>query len=327
MPLKKTPDVIDAIEKIMKHDVAGDPMSGLRWTRKTRLKVAQQLTRTGIPIGKTTVGVLLKKMDFSLRVNRKKLCSGNQTPEKRRIRNMQFGYIRRMREQFSAQAHPVISVDTKKKENIGNFKNAGAAWEHESRPVNDHDFASDAIGKGIPYGLYDVNKNAGFVTVGTTHDTAEFAVDSIKTWWQQIGKSEYKNSRQLLILADSGGSNAARSTMWKYYLQKKICNPFKLSVTVCHYPTGASKWNPIEHRLFGPISKNWEGIPLKTLETVLKYIRSTTTVAGLKVKAILNRKKYETKQKLTEEQAKEVNVQYHNKLPKWNYTIKPKNVK
>lgn len=183
----------------MKHDVAGDPMSGLRWTRKTRLKVAQQLTKSGIPIGKTTVGVLLNKMDFSLRVNRKKLCSGNQTPEKRRMRNMQFGYIRRMREQFTTQAEPVISVDTKKKENIGNFKNAGTA----------------------------------------------------------------------LILADSGGSNAAKSTMWKYYLQKKICNPFKLSVTVCHYPTGASKWNPIEHRLFGPISKNWEGIPLKTLETVL----------------------------------------------------------
>jgi hypothetical protein len=324
LQLKKTPDVIDAIEKIMKHDVAGDPMSSLRWTRKTRLKVAQQLTKAGIPIGKTTVGVLLKKMDFSLRVNRKMLCSGNQTPEKRRMRNMQFGYIRRMREQFSAQAYPVISVDTKKKENIGNFKNAGAAWERKSRPVNDHDFASDASGKAIPYGLYDVTMNAGFVTVGTSHDTAEFAVDSIENWWQQTGKSNYKNAKQLLILADSGGSNAARSTLWKYYLQKKICNPLKLSVTVCHYPTGASKWNPIEHRLFGPISKNWEGIPLKTLETVLKYIRRTTTETGLKVKALLNRTNYETKQKLTEDQANEVNVQYHNKLPKWNYTIKPK---
>lgn len=307
----------------MKHDVAGDPMSGLRWTRKTRLKVAQKLTQSGIPIGKTTVGALLKKMDFSLRVNRKQLCSGNQTPEKRLLRNQQFNYIRRVRERFTKQGFPVISVDTKKKEMIGNFKNNGATWEQKSRPVNDHDFLSDASGKGIPYGLYDVNKNAGFVNVGISHDTAEFAVDSIAAWWQTAGKPQYKKAKQLLILADSGGSNAAKSTMWKYYLQKKICNRFKLSVTVCHYPAGASKWNPIEHRLFGPISKNWEGIPLKTLETVLKYIRKTATETGLKVKAVLSRKKYETKQKLTKEQAAKMNVEHHNKLPTWNYTINP----
>jgi hypothetical protein len=319
--------VIDAIEQIMKHDVAGDPISGLRWTRKTRLKVAQQLTKSGIPIGKTTVGVLLKKMDFSLRVNRKKLCSGNQTPEKSRVRNRQFGYIRRMREQFTEQGNPVVSVDTKKKELIGNFKNDGDTWERESRAVNDHDFPSDATGKGISYGLFDVNKNTGFVCVGTSHDTAEFAVDTIEAWWKQIGNSTYKNKDQLLILADSGGSNAAKSKMWKYYLQKKICDSYKLSVTVCHYPTGASKWNPIEHRLFGPISQNWKGVPLQTLETVLKFIRTTTTETGLKVRALLNRKKYETKQKLTKDQAEKLNVQYHNKLPNWNYTIKPTNVK
>ena len=311
----------------MKHDVAGDPISGLRWTRKTRLKVAQQLTKLGIPIGTTTVGVLLKKMDFSLRVNRKKLCSGNQTPEKRRVRNRQFCYIRRIREKFTEQGYPAVSVDTKKKENIGNFKNNGTTWERESRPVNDHDFASDATGKGIPRGLYDVNKNTGFICVGISHDTAEFAVDSIVAWWQQIGYSAYKNAKQLLILADTGGSNAAKSKMWKYYLQKKICNPYKLSVTVCHYPTGASKWNSIEHRLFGPISKNWEGVPLLTLETVLKFIRTTTTETGLKVKVLLNRKKYETKQKLTNDQAAELNVQYHSNLPNWNYTIKPLTVK
>jgi len=310
----------------MKHDVAGDPISGLRWTRKTRSKVAQQLTKSGITIGATTVGGLLKKMDFSLRVNRKKLCSGNQTPEKRRVRNQQFGYIRQMREQYTEQGCPVVSVDTKKKEMIGNFKNDGATWEHESRPVNDHDFISDATGRGIPRGLYDVNKNAGFVCVGTSHDTAEFAVDSIESWWQRAGSSEYTDAKKLLVLADSGGSNAAKSKMWKYYLQTKLCNPYKLSVTVCHYPTGASKWNPIEHRLFGPISKNWEGVPLQTLETVLKYIRTTATETGLKVKAQLNSKKYETKQKLTKDQAGELNVQYHDNLPKWNYTIKPQNV-
>jgi len=311
----------------MKHDVAGDPMSGLRWTRKTRAKVAQQLSKSGIAVGKTTVGVLLKKMKFSLRVNRKKLGTGNDTPQKRRIRNRQFRYIRRMREQFTEQGNPVVSVDTKKKETIGNFKNAGTAWGYESRPVNDHDFPSQSTGKGIPRGLYDVNKNTGFVSVGISHDTAEFAVDSIETWWSLQGRFEYKNAKKLLILADSGGSNAAKSKMWKYYLQKKISNQFKLPITVCHYPTGASKWNPIEHRLFGPISKNWEGIPLETLETVLKYIRTTVTKTGLKVKALLNRKFYATKQKLTKDQEKEVNVHYHENLPKWNYTIKPFYVK
>jgi hypothetical protein len=316
--------VIGAIEQIMKHDIAGDPMSALRWTRKTRLKIAEQLTNAGIAIGTTSVGKILKKMDFSLKVNRKQLCAGNQTPEKRRVRNQQFTYIHQMREQHTVCGNPVISVDTKKKENIGNFKNNGSTWERTSRPVNDHDFPSDAIAKGIPRGLYDVNKNTGFVFVGTSHDTPEFAVDSIDAWWNKIGSKEYKKAEHLLILADSGGSNAAKSTMWKYHLQKTICNPYNLSVTVCHYPVGASKWNPIEHRLFGPISKNWEGIPLNTLETVLKYIRTTVTKTGLKVMALLSRKKYETGQKMTKEQAKELNVNYHNNLPNWNYTIKPK---
>jgi hypothetical protein len=311
----------------MKHDVAGDPISGLRWTRKTRSKVALQLSKSGITVGRTTVGLLLKKMNFSLRVNRKKLGKGNETPQKRRIRNRQFGYIRRMREQFTEQGHPVVSVDTKKKETIGNFKNAGLSWEQESRSVNDHDFVSESSGKGIPRGLYDVNKNTGFVCVGTSHDTAQFAVDSIESWWVHQGCFEYKKAKKLLILADSGGSNAAKSKMWKYYLQKKISNPFKLSVTVCHYPTGASKWNPIEHRLFGPISKNWEGIPLERIETVLKYIRTTVTKTGLKVKALLNRKTYVTKQKIAKDQAKEVCVQYHDTLPNWNYTINPFHVK
>lgn len=311
----------------MKHDVAGDPISGLRWTRRTRKKVAQELTQSGISIGATTVGALLKKMDFSLRVNQKKLCSGSQTPEKRRMRNRQFTYIRQTREQFTAQGYPIVSVDTKKKEMIGTFKNAGATWERESRPVNDHDFPSDAKGKSIPRGLYDVNKNTGFVCVGTSHDTAEFAVDALVSWWEHEGGQWYKNAKQLLILADSGGSNAAKSTMWKYYLQKRFCNPYNISVTVCHYPTGASKWNPIEHRLFGPISKNWAGVPLGTLETVLKYIRTTATKTGLKIKALLSREKYELKQKLSKDQSKELNVQYHATLPNWNYTIRPSNVK
>jgi len=319
--------VIEAIEEIMKHDIAGDPMSGLHWTRKTRLKIAQQLVKSGIAISRTTVGVLLKKMEFSLHGNRKKLGSGNETKENRRLRNQQFCCIRRMREQFTEKGYPVVSVDTKKKEDIGNFKNTGKTWERESRPVNDHDFASIATGKGIPRGLYDVNKNTGFVCVGISHDTPEFAVDSIESWWKREGCFEYKNKKKLLILADSGGSNSAKSTMWKYYLQKKIADQYKLLVTVCHYPAGASKWNPIEHRLFGPISKNWEGIPLRTIETVLKYIRTTSTKTGLKVDAILNRKFYATKQKLTKDQSSELKIRFGNIIPKWNYTIEPFHVK
>lgn len=311
----------------MEHDVAGDPMSGLHWTRKTRAKIAQQLHKAGISVGKTAVGKLLKKMKFSLRANRKKLGTGNETAQKRRTRDLQFGQIRRMREQFSKRSDPAVSVDSKKKEMVGNFKNNGRALERECRAVNDHDFPSQALGKAFPRGLYDVGKNTGFVTVGTSHDTAEFAVDAIKLWWQKEGRFQYKNAKKLLILGDSGGSNSASSKMWKYYLQKKIADPYGLSVTVCHYPTGASKWNPIEHRLFGPISKNWEGVPLITYETVLKYIRTTTTSKGLKVKAILNEKNYETRQSLTKDQAKELNIKFSDVLPEWNYTIKPCHVK
>lgn len=311
----------------MKHDVAGDPISGLHWTRKTRLKIAQQLKKSGINVSRTTVGALLKKMDFSLHGNRKKLGTGNETKEKRLLRNQQYCYIRKMREQFTKKGYPVVSVDTKKKETIGNFKNAGKAWEREARPVNDHDFPSLATGKGIPHGLYDVNKNKGFVCVGISHDTPEFAVESIESWWKHEGCVEYKSANKILILADSGGSNSATSTMWKYYLQTKLADQYNISVTVCHYPTGASKWNPIEHRLFGPISKNWEGIPLCTIETVLKYIRTTVTKTGLKVKAILNRKFYETKQKITKEQKKELNIHFGKIVPKWNYTIEPFHVK
>jgi hypothetical protein len=327
MPLKKTPEIVNAIEHIMKHDIAGDPISGLRWTRKTRSKVARQLAQSGIDVGTTTVGKLLRGMHFSLRVNRKKLGSGNATPQQRRERNRQFGYIRKVRNEFTSSKLPIVSVDTKKKETIGNFKNSGATWETESRAVNDHDFVSSADGKGIPRGIYDVSKNTGFVSVGVSHDTPEFAVDAIDSWWKCQGSRDYKKAKRLLILADSGGSNSARSKMWKYYLKTKIVDQYGMSVTVCHYPTGASKWNPIEHRLFGPISKNWEGIPLRSLETVLKYIRTTVTKTGLKVQAILNRKKYATKQKLTRKQEQELIIKYHSVLPKWNYTIDPKTAK
>lgn len=316
--------MIQRIEQIMKHDVAGDPISGLRWTRKTRAKAAAQLNKLGIRISATTVGVLLKNMRFSLRVNRKKLCGALQTPQKRRIRNRQFGYIRRMRELFTSKGHPVISVDTKKKEQIGNFKNQGKVWCRTAVVVNDHDFASLATGKAISYGVYDVNRNKGTVCVGVSHDTAAFAADSIEFWWRQEGCHTYKKAHQLLILADSGGSNGANCKMWKYWLQKKLCDPYNLTVTVCHYPTGASKWNPIEHRLFGEISKNWAGVPLRTMETVLKFIRTTKTSAGLQVKAVLNKKYYAIKEKLSVEQEKEINMKRHAVLPKWNYTIMPK---
>lgn len=302
-------------------------MGGLRWARKTRQKIANELAKDGVLVSANTVGRILKTMGYSLRTNRKMLSTGNDTPHKRKERNQQFGVIRKIHENFVRSGNPVISVDTKKKEKVGNFKNEGTTWGKEAVLVNDHDFATLAEGDAIPRGVYDVQRNKGFISVGISHDTPEFAVDSVAKWWEDDGSYQYHGKKALLILADAGGSNSARSTMWKYYLQTKICDQYNITVTVCHYPTGASKWNPIEHRMFGPISQNWAGVPLRSYETILKYIRKTVTKTGLTIKAYLNRKKYQTKQKLNEDQKDEIFIEHGKVFPNWNYTIKPKNVK
>ncbi|MHB8348132.1 MAG: ISAzo13 family transposase [Acidiferrobacterales bacterium] len=308
----------------MRDEVAGDPMSGLRWTRKTTEKIAEQLTCLGIEVSPNTVARLLSEMGFSLKTNRKNIESGvkHQRGHSAR-RNQQFLTIKRTRHRFENADQPIISVDGKKREIIGNFKNNGRGWRRKPKQVNDHDFRTDAIGVALPYGIYDVQRNTGMVVVGTTRETPAFAVDAIDRWWRTRGRKDYPGAERLLILADSGGANSARSRVWKCDLQQKICNRYGLIVTVHHYPPGASKWNPIEHKLFSEISRNWQGVPLETYETAIKYISATQTRTGLKVSAILNSKNYDTGETVTDEEIQMLHIRPHRTLPEWNYTIKP----
>jgi len=299
-------------------------MSGLRWTRKTTEKIAEQLIGLGIEVSPNTVARLLNQMGFSLKTNRKNIESGGQHKRGHRARrNRQFLTIKSTRQRFELAAQPVISVDGKKREMIGLFKNSGRAWREKSKQVNDHDFRTDAIGVALPYGIYDVSRNTGMVMVGTTRETPAFAVDAIDRWWRTRGRKNYPGARRLLILADSGGAHSARSTVWKCDLQQTLCNRHGLSVTVQHYPPGASKWNPIEPKLFSEISKNWQGVPLESYETAINYISSTETRTGLKVKAVLNSRNYETGETVTDEEIEMLRIRLHKTLPEWNYTIKP----
>jgi len=258
-------------------------------------------------------------MDYSLKVNAKRQA-GSQHPD----RNTQFEYIEAQIQLFLENGWPIISLDAKKKELIGNFKNAGQCWCQEALAVNDHDFESDAIGRAVPYGLYDVNHNRGYVYVGQSADTAEFAVDVAARWWQDFGQHDFPNVSRFLALCDCGGSNGYRLRLWKALLQEQLADPLGLEVTVCHYPTGASKWNPIEHRLFGPISVNWAGKPLRTFETMLAYIQGTTTETGLQVQAFLVEKHYARGIKVADEVMQTLNLERHAICPNWNYTIRPR---
>ena len=273
----------------MAHETAGDPVRGLKWTRRTTAKIAAQLRTLGIDVCARTVARLLKAMGFSLRVNHKKLA-GASHPN----RNDQFEHITALRERCAAENTPVISVDTKKKELVGAFKNAGSKWDRSPELVKDHDFRSEAKGRAVPHGIYDPQANTGTVFVGATADTPAFAVDCIEKWWRTGGCKRYPEADCLQILADSGGSNGCTPRAWKFNLQHRLCNRHGLRVTVAHYPTAASKWNPIEHRLFCEISKNWAGRPLDSFETILKYLRTTRTAAGLRVRAHRVKKVYKT---------------------------------
>jgi len=304
----------------MEHETAGDPITGLKWTRTTTAKIADELHQMRIDICPSTVARLLKQMGFSLRVNHKNLsrvCKISP-PD----RDAQFERIAQLKEDFSARRLPVISVDTKKKELIGCFKNPGAAWNREPVEVKDHDFPSEAIGKAIPYGIYDLQANLGTVFVGTSRETPEFAVDSIETWWLDEGRHRYPHATQLAVLADCGGANGPTNRAWKCALYERLVQRHGMTVIAAHYPPGASKWNPIEHRLFCEISKNWAGRPLDSWETVLNYIRTTTTKTGLTVKAHLIGRRYE-RVKITDDQIRAVPITFHNHLPKWNYTLSP----
>lgn len=305
----------------MEHHTAGDPITGLKWTHKTTLKISQELHKAKINISPKTVARLLKELKFSLRVNHKKLA-GNSNPH----RNHQFEYIFRMRRRGDRGGWPIVSIDTKKKEMVGRFKNPGSSWERKAVGVNDHDFKRDALGTAIPWGLYETVVNRGHVFIGTSHDTPAFAVTALARWWTRTGKRRYPQANRLLILADGGGSNGPRNRAWKYQLQTRFCDPFGLKVTVCHYPPGTSKWNPIEHRLFSEVSKNWAGQPLESYETILNFIRTTKTMTGLAVTATLIGGDYPTGIKTSDQQMAQVHLRHHRVLPMWNYTLVPARV-
>ena len=296
---------------------AGDPITGLRWTRKTLRALEQALRRKGFKVGFVTIRRLLRKLRYATRVNRKRLTR-EQNPE----RDRQMRYVVRMRRRFLKAGQAVISVDTKKRELVGNFKNAGRTWRRGAIPVLEYDYPSQADGVAIPYGIYDLAANEGFVVIGVSHQTPEFAIAAIRLWWVKIGRLKYVGQHELLIEADCGNPNGNRSWRWKFGLQQ-LADEFGLSITVTHFPTGASKWNPIEHRLFSQISGNWAGQPLINYETALKFIRTTKTDTGLRVRAYLDKTDYQAGMELTAEQKAQINLFPHRVLPEWNYTIKP----
>jgi hypothetical protein len=307
----------------MEHETAGDPVSGCKWTRKTTEKIAQQLQRSGIRVSAKTVGKLLKQMNYSLRLNLKCLESGQSKPPDPRQRDLQFRYIRSQIRAYKTNAMPVISVDTKSRELIGAFHQSGRKWSQGPIKVLDHDFPSDSNGVAIPYGIYDLIRNEGFVCVGISRNTSEFAVDSIRTWWQKSGARHYPDADRLLVLADCGGSNGYRIRLWKHQLQVAFCDRVGLQVKVCHYPPGSSKWNPIEHRMFSFISNNWAAQPLLDYETVLKFIRTTKTSTGLKIRALLNSKHYCKGVKVSDQQMQQIVLKRFTQRPNWNYSITP----
>jgi hypothetical protein len=294
-------------------------MSSKKWVRSSLRKLSAALAQEGYAVGRMTVRRLLKKLDYSLKANRKQ-DGGPPHPDQDR----QFRYIRRVKRLFLAHGHPVISVDTKKKELIGNFKNPGQAWCQQAEEVDVHDFPQDAVGRAVPYGIYDLWHNEGYIYVGTSADTSEFAVDAIGLWWEDEDRSTFPDESKLLVLADAGGSDGCRFRLWKEQLQEQLADHLGIEVMVCHYPRGASKWNPIEHRLFSYISLNWAGKPLRSFETMLSYIRGTTTEAGLKVRAFLVDRVYEKGRKVSDQEMKALNLQRRRVCPTWNYVIKPR---
>jgi transposase len=300
-------------------DPKGDPESLVRWTSKSVSKLRQALTRQGHTLGETAIRRILHEMGFSLKANKKSIEGASHAD-----RDAQFQHINRTGKAFEAKGQPVISVDCKKKELIGNFKNGGREWQAKGQEtnVNVYDYLSIADGKAIPYGIYDLVHNSGFVNVGIDHETAEFAVESIRRWWKSVGSKLYPSSRELLIVADGGGSNGVRNRLWKQQVQH-LANEAGLAITVCHLPPATSKWNKIEHRLFSYISINWRGKPLTSLETMIELISHTTTEEGLKVTAVKDTNSYPTGLKVSDEDMAALKISSHPFHGDWNYTIQP----
>jgi len=317
--IEKNPDILKYLNRLMDGATAGDPMSSLKWTSTSTYAIAAKLKHHKFNVSYKTVGRLLKQNEYTLQANRK-TKAGRFLKE----RDTQFKYINEQAQKFMLKKQPVISVDTKKKELIGRFKNNGKRWLKKGQPeeVNVYDFPDLATGKVVPYGAYDIALNKGFVNVGISSDTAEFSVESIRQWWKQLGKKHYPKAKKLLITADCGGSNGSRNRGWKYYLQK-FSNESRLSITILHFPPGTSKWNKIEHRLFSFISINWRGKPLISYEVVINFIKSTKTTTGLKVYARLDKNTYEKGKKFSEKEMKKLHIKNDLLFPQWNYTITP----
>jgi Rhodopirellula transposase DDE domain len=314
---KKSPKVLNALEELLKDTVAGDPVTGLKWTHRSLRKLQKALRRRGIRLAPATIARLLDDKGFSLRTCRKQQA-GIQDPD----RDQQFRYIARLRKLYLGKGLPVISVDTKKKELIGNFKNAGRTWRRRSHEVLDHDYPNWALGQAIPLGIYDVGHNDGYVVVGMSHNTAAFITAAIRRWWRVVGCRRSPGARRLLVEMDGGGANDPRKWLWKIALQR-LADETGLIIVVTHYPAGASKWNPIEHRMFSLISGNWAGEPLVSYEAILKFIRTTRTENGFRCRACLDRKEYPARQRAAPEDKARVRIKPHRVLPRLNYTICP----
>lgn len=313
------PELAAALDRLVSPATRGDPESPLRWTSKSTEHLAAALRAQKFSVSADTVGRLLRAQNYSLQAPRKTLEGGDH-PD----RDAQFQHIATQTLSFQAAGQPVISVDCKKKELVGEFKNGGREWQPKGSPerVNVYDFVDDALFKASPYGVYDVGRNEAWVSVGIDHDTAEFAVGSIRQWWRRMGRPRYKDATRLYITADGGGSNGSRNRLWKRELQR-LADDTGLEITVSHLPPGTSKWNKIEHRLFSQITLNWRGRPLSTLEVVVALIAGTTTETGLKVKAAADQKTYRTGIKVSDAEIKALNLERETFHGEWNYTIKP----
>ena len=314
------PDLLRDLEALVDPVTRGDPMSPLRWTCKSAAKLAEGLRSRGHPVSERTVNRLLHALGYSLQGNRKTI-EGKDHPD----RDAQFQYINRRVKAFQRQGQPVVSVDTKKKELVGRYRNGGREWQPKGRPeeVKVHDFIDKELGKAIPYGVYDLAADTGWVSVGVDHDTAEFAVESLRRWWQRMGSRAYPRAKRLLLTADGGGSNGTRCRLWKVELQR-LADEIGLDISVCHFPPGTSKWNKIEHRMFCHITENWRGRPLVSREVVVNLIGSTTTKTGLEIKAELDRGSYPTGREVTDQQMEGLSIKREKFHGEWNYTIRPR---
>ena len=317
--IENDPGLLAALEGLIDSSTRGHPQSPLRWTCKSTRRLADELTLQDHRVSARTVAALLTQSGYSLQANRKTV-EGASHPD----RDSQFEYISASVQRFHKRGQPAISVDTKKKELVGPFRNGGREWKAAGSPekVRVHDFLDDSLGKAIPYGVYDILNNQGWVSVGVDHDTAQFATNSIRRWWKQMGKKRFPRARELLITADGGGSNGHRSRLWKVELQK-LADDLGLTVVVSHFPPGTSKWNKIEHRLFSFITQNWRGRPLISRQVIVNLIASTTTRAGLVVKAALDTTLYEVSIKVSDDQLAKIRLAPHPFHGNWNYSIKP----